>query len=254
MFQVIPPVIGVIILIVIILVVLTVIRKIAGAAKDITGAISDVAEIAKAVSESKDEFLEQPPKSVSGQTSLLLPAINRDFPDFDYEEAKARAQSVLTSFLQAVSAQDPELLTEGYDELVTKLENRIRDLKNREVKEAFDDIKIHRTEISGYRKSAGRCILTFQSSIEYFYYVIERDGKISKGSREVKTQSKYDVDMIYVQDRDASLDNYQAGMGVNCPNCGAPLKMLGAKKCTYCGTPIVEINIKSWNFSDVREV
>lgn len=254
MFQVIPPLIGVIILVVIILVVVTVIRKIAGAAKDITGAISDVAEIAKAVSESKNDILEQPPRSVSGQTSLLLPAINRDFPDFDFEEARSRAQSVLISFLQAVSAQDKELLTEGYGELVNKLENRIRDLKNRDDKESFEEIKIHRTEISQYRKTAGRCIITFQSSIEYLHYVTEADGKVSAGSKEVKEQSKYDVDLIYVQDRDASLDNYQAGMGVSCPNCGAPLKMLGAKKCTYCGTPIVEINIKSWNFSDVREL
>ncbi len=257
MFNMIPPVIGVIVIVIIALVVITVIRKIAGAAKDITGVISDVADIAKAVSDSgitKGDILEQPPKSVSGQTTLLLPAINRDFPDLDYEEAKARAQSVLISFLQAVSELDPELLTEGYDELENKLENRIRDLKNSECRETYENIKIHRTEINQYSKKAGRCIITFQSAIEYFYYRTDRDGQIVKGSKEVKTQSKYDVDMIYVQDRDASLDNYQAGMGVSCPNCGAPLKMLGAKKCTYCGTPIVEINIKSWNFSDVREL
>ena len=49
MFNMIPPVIGVIVIVIIALVVITVIRKIAGAAKDITGVISDVADIAKAV-------------------------------------------------------------------------------------------------------------------------------------------------------------------------------------------------------------
>ena len=44
------------------------------------------------------------------------------------------------------------------------------------------------------------------------------------------------------------------GMALNCPNCGAPLNRLGAKVCEYCGTPIVEFNIKVWNFSDVEEV
>ena len=44
-----------------------------------------------------------------------------------------------------------------------------------------------------------------------------------------------------------------AGLALNCPNCGAPLPGLGAKKCIYCDTPIVEYNLRSWNFSRVEE-
>ena len=40
----------------------------------------------------------------------------------------------------------------------------------------------------------------------------------------------------------------------NCPNCGAPLTSLGAKHCEYCGTPIIEYNIKAWTFSNIDEV
>ncbi|MBR1862238.1 MAG: zinc ribbon domain-containing protein [Lachnospiraceae bacterium] len=251
---------GIIILIIIligVLVVFRIIKKIAGATRDIAGTISDVAELARAVKDSgvtKADMMEQPPKSVSGVTGIILPSINRDFPDFDYDEAKARAEAVLTSFLRAIAAKDPELLSEGYDELQSKLEMRIRELKDRDHTAFYDNIKIHRTEINQYNKSKGRCIITFQSAIEYLYYVRDMDGSVVAGNAEVKTQSKYNIDMIYVQDRDAGENNYQAGIGVNCPNCGAPLKMLGAKTCAYCGSPVVELNIKSWNFSDVKEL
>ena len=40
----------------------------------------------------------------------------------------------------------------------------------------------------------------------------------------------------------------------HCPNCGAPLSRLGAKVCEYCGTPVIEINIKEWSFSAVRKI
>lgn len=74
------------------------------------------------------------------------------------------------------------------------------------------------------------------------------------GNRGVKTQSRYNVECLYIQDRDYVENLDDTGMALNCPNCGAPLNRLGAKVCEYCGTPIVEFNIKVWNFSDVEEV
>ncbi len=254
---IVPIIIFVIIGLVAVFIVVKIVSKIAGATKEIASTISDVAELAKAVKESgvtKADMLEQPPKSVSGVTGIILPSIIREFPDFNYEEAKARAEAVLISYLKAITDQDTEVLSEGYDELRSKLENHIRELRNYNKKEYFNNIKIHRTEINQYNKSKGRCIITFQTAVEYIHYIKDEEGKKVEGDEEIKCQTKYNIDMIYVQDRDAGDNNYQAGMGVNCPNCGAPLKMLGAKKCSYCGTPIVELNIKSWNFSDVKEM
>ena len=59
---------------------------------------------------------------------------------------------------------------------------------------------------------------------------------------------------IEYYDRDIVEENgMDASMAINCPNCGAPLKMLGAKKCEYCGSPVLEFNIKVWNFDSVEE-
>ena len=62
------------------------------------------------------------------------------------------------------------------------------------------------------------------------------------------------MELVYIQDQDMIENQEDAGLGLNCPNCGAPLPGLGAKKCIYCDTPIVEYNLRVWNFSRVEEV
>lgn len=192
------------------------------------------------------------PKSVASATNLYLPSIMKDFPEFHYDEMKTRAENVLTSFLRSVDTQNSAHLTEGTNELREQLQMRIQTLQMEDQREHFSDILVHRTEIRQYRKVKGRCSIVFQSAVEYIHY-LEKSGRILKGKRNLKEQAKYNVELIYIQDRDTVENLGDSGLGLNCPNCGAPLPGLGAKKCAYCDTPVVEFNIRTWNFSSVKE-
>ena len=192
------------------------------------------------------------PKSVSAATSLYLPKITKDFPEFHYGEMKTRAENVLISYLRSIDAMNVGLLTEGTMELKDSLSMRIESLRRLGQKEHFQNIKVHRTEISQYRKAKGRCSVVFQSAVEYIHYV-EKDGSIKMGRNDIREQSKYDIEVIYIQDREFIENHDDAGLAMNCPNCGAPLPMLGAKKCEYCDSPIMEFNIRTWNFAAVKE-
>ena len=77
---------------------------------------------------------------------------------------------------------------------------------------------------------------------------------MTAGSKEYKYQTRYNVDLVYIQDRNLVEDERDFALGVNCPNCGAPLSSLGAKVCAYCDTPLIEINIHAWSFVNVSEV
>ncbi|MCM1046467.1 MAG: zinc ribbon domain-containing protein [Candidatus Gastranaerophilales bacterium] len=200
----------------------------------------------------REREVAETPKSVTSATNLYLPSIMKDFPEFHYDEMKSRAENVLTSFLRSVDMQNPSLLTEGTGELQDKLSMRIEMLKREGQKEHFSNIKIHRTEIGQYRKAKGRCSVVLQSAVEYFHY-LEKDGQLIKGKREFKEQTRYNVELIYIQDRDTVENLGDAGLALNCPNCGAPLPGLGAKKCAYCDTPVMEFNIRTWNFGNVSE-
>lgn len=194
------------------------------------------------------------PKSVSAMTSLLLPKIVSDFPDFAYDEMKGRSDNVLTSYLRAVDQNDVSLLQDGNQELKNQLENHIEGLRGAGEREYFDNIHIHRTEITSYRKQAGRCIITFQTSLECMHYSKDAQGKVIQGSTEYKYQTKYNTDLIYIQDRNLVENELDDALGVNCPNCGAPISNLGAKVCEYCGTPVIELNIHAWSFSHLEEI
>lgn len=78
------------------------------------------------------------------------------------------------------------------------------------------------------------------------------NNEVIFGSRENRMQTIYEVGLMYVQDADR-LHNRATALGVNCPNCGAPVKTLGEKFCQFCGTAIKEINIRSWRFNSVNE-
>lgn len=193
------------------------------------------------------------PKSVSGATSMYLPRIMKDFPDFHYDEMKRRAENVLMSYLRSIDSDNVSLLTEGTEELKEQLSMHIDMLHSQGEMAHYSQMKLHRTEIYQYRKQKGRCSVVFQSALEYKYYR-EKNGKVTAGSRDRKTQSRYNVECIYIQDRDMIEDEKDMALVMNCPNCNAPLSGTGARVCEYCGTPIVEFNIYTWNFSDVKEI
>lgn len=194
------------------------------------------------------------PKSVSAMTGLYLPKITKDFPEFKHDEMKQRAENVLIHYLMGIDRENASLLTDGSRQLKDKLQAEIDMRKAAGQREHFRSIEIHRTEISTYQKKKGRCIITYQSAVQYLHGISRRDEGKSENIDRLPTQSKYDIDLIYVQNESLVEDERDHGLGLNCPNCGAPISSLGAKVCEYCGTPVVELNLHVWSFSDVREV
>ncbi len=193
------------------------------------------------------------PRSISAMTSLYLPKIAADFPDFNYPEMKARVETALVTYLRAIDEGNAKKFSDGTAELTEYLSSYIGMLKDDGIIENYDMIKVHRSEISKYFKDRARCIITFQLAIEC-YHSKERNGEILEGSKDRKYQTKYEVDMVYIQDRDLVESDSDRAMGYNCPNCGAPIKSLEHKVCEYCGCGIQEFNIKVWNFNAIREI
>lgn len=223
-------------------------RKLSSITKELYGTSS----LHEANEKLKEEYATTP-KSVSAMTSLYLPKIVRDFPDFIYSEMRSRSQNVLTQYLSAIDAENVSLMREGTNELRDKVKTRIAMLNNSGKHEHFENVRLHRTEICNYRKSSGRCVITFQTSCEYNTYVTNTSGNIVSGDKHLKHQSRYDIELAYIQDREIIEQTTDSGIGLKCPFCDAPLTNLGAKHCVYCGSPVQELNIKVWNFINITE-
>ncbi|MBS6821168.1 MAG: hypothetical protein KH210_06165 [Roseburia sp.] len=105
--------------------------------RDTSQALFGTPDITQAAVQMKQEYATTP-KSVSSMTSLLLPKISADFPDFEYNEMKDRANNVLVSFLRAITTKDENALSEGSRELKQQLENHIEMLRAEGRSEHFD--------------------------------------------------------------------------------------------------------------------
>ena len=191
------------------------------------------------------------PKSVSGMTRLMEPQIMRDFPDFNWSEFKHKAENMLTSALLAISSEQPEKLVDASEDVKNQVLNIIADNQAAQVREVYNNIKIHQTEISNYRKDKGNCIIVIQSAVEYYHYKVSGDHVI-EGSKERKVQTKYNVELLYVQDgEEKEFDN---AFTTTCPQCGAPVRGLGNMICEYCGAHVVPINTKVWSLHKLYQV
>lgn len=218
--------------------------------KDFSRAAFGTEDLIKGFQNQQDE-LAMKPKSVTSMTRLMEPQIQRDFPEFSWDEFKRRAETMLVSALTAIAKGDVLLVKEASEELSEQIRARIANNESSNVKEHYDNIRIHQTEIANYVKANGTCTITIQSAVEYDYYK-EREGKLLEGDKERKTQTKYNIELMYVQD--ASKVKFGNAVGATCPNCGAPITNLGHMVCEYCGAGVQLINTKVWNLNSFQEV
>lgn len=194
------------------------------------------------------------PKSVSSMTRIYLPIISKDFPELNLHEFTQRAENMLKSVFNAIENKDLSLIINASDDLRNQVATYIEDLQSQAIEEHYDDVKIHQTEIFKYQKDFGTCVIVFQMAIEYYRYRI-KDHMVISGNRDLKLQTKYNVNLVYIQDvNKLTAPNSTKALGTNCPNCGAPITTLGQKKCDYCGSGVKEININTWLINKYEEI
>ena len=209
-------------------------------------------DISEGINRIKDDVSETP-KSVSGMTRLMEPQIKRDFPEFVWEQFNGLAERVLISALSAISSGDISLLDkETSPQLREKVRNIIERNEYESVQEHYDNIHIYQTEISNYVKKDGKCVINIQSAVGYVHYTMKSQN-LTGGDRERMKQTRYNMELVYIQDPDFAGETGNA-VGATCPNCGAPITNLGAKKCEYCGSAVELINIKVWSLHNFYEV
>lgn len=204
----------------------------------------------------QEQVLADTPRSLNAMTNLLLPSITRDFSEFNYNQAKSRAEVLVKAYLNSLeSGNTTELKAEQISNSIPeKVQSIINDLVSTGKRVFYDDIVIHRTEISDYKRKDGMCIVTFQSSVAFLNYYLDENDNVVGGRRDLKRQTVFESDYTYIQDPDKIKEsgNYSS-ISLSCPHCGAPVKNLGTKFCEYCGSGVKEINVLSWNFTDIRE-
>lgn len=219
----------------------------------------------------------QPPRSISDMTSLYAPMIARDFPDMNIRQIISAAENKLIETLTAIgegpvrgsadnaagpgtdsgyaafpNGQDASFSLGVTQEFDVRVQRRIESLRSENKEEHFEGIRIHKTGINKYTNEAGTCVIMLQTAVEYLHYITQ-NGSVASGSPEVPEQARYNLELIYIADENRLASPSATSVGINCPNCGAPVRGVGQKRCEYCGTALHTIDIRIWRMNGYSE-
>lgn len=198
-------------------------------AKQILGDYFNAGSFKEALEKSEIESAETP-KSLSSMDSIYMTRLEKDFPDLNINELKSESEKLIIDVLKAIDNKDDKALLSS-----SKINGFIR---SRIGEKSYSNIKIHKTVLNRYERKESIATIYLASSLEYV-----ENGK--------KIQTRFMVEYIYI------IDSLKVGsvkaLGLNCPNCGAPVKKLGHKSCEYCGTGVLDIVKKNWIANNIRE-
>lgn len=241
--------------------------------------VRTVVEIAKEIIDHKEDLDDtkdvQTPKSISDLTSVYLGDISRDFPETNVRELISAAENKLCLMLTAIGSLSEKRVAQRIafpesaykmeleggslvdsmdvtDDCVMRLKRHVDELFRDNTTEHFDNICVHHTGIHSYKKQAGTGVIVLQTALSYVHYQ-QRDGRVISGNKERVTQARYDIQIIYVIDRNQLASEDTNALSAHCPNCGGIVRGLGDKFCEFCGAEIKTIDIRLWRVNSFSE-
>lgn len=229
--------IGVLILILFLIILyFVVVNKIKKFSRNVFGT-NDISKIIN-----KEEFInDEVPKSLSSLDTLYLENIKKDFPELNINQLKAMVEENIVECIEAIENKDVGIIKTKSDKIKKYIGSKIDDLKNSSVN--YKNVKFHKTVVSKYEKNASVATIYFGTAFEYLY---------SKDKNEYrKVQDRVITECIYVIDI-SKVDSKIKSLGLNCPNCGAPIKTLSNKICSYCGSGVANLVTKTFMINNIR--
>ena len=182
---------------------------------------------------------ENTPKSLGSMDSIYLDNLKHDFKDININELKRLAESVILEIFNCLQTKDLSKLSTKNEKIIAYVKNKLNDFQDTDI----SNMKIHQTVLNKYEKEKGIATIYLATSFEYF----KKENGIKK-----KVQKRIKTEYIYVIDSNQVKGSLKA-LGLNCPNCGAPIKSLAKKVCSYCQTGIVDLVKKSFVLNDIYE-
>ena len=192
--------------------------------------VGNLASTVTSIIKKADLEAETTPKSLSSAEPLLLDRIKRDFPEYNPELIRQRVMGDTRTFYESARAGRC-LYTDGISD---QLKERLVSFLPPDV---AGGIQVHKAVLSAYDDHSQDRVLTFQAAAAF------QDGAgVTRQRRLILTYLAA-----------WSTDTMTGVKRSNCPNCGAPVPVVGAKVCQYCGTALKVWAGTSWLLTDLRE-
>ena len=192
--------------------------------------VGNLASVPSGIIKKADFEAETTPKSLSSAEPLLLDRIKRDFPEYNPELIRQRVMKDTRMFYE--SAQAGKCLYS--DGISDQLKERLPSFLPPDV---AGDIRVHKVALAAYDDASEDRVLTFQAAASFR----DRSGVTRQRRLILKYLAAWSTDTMTGVKRS------------NCPNCGAPVPIVGSKVCRYCGSALKVWAGTGWLLTDLRE-
>lgn len=174
-------------------------------------------------------------KTLYGMESVYIPILEKDFKELNINELKSIAEENIINCFRCINKKSTKDFKSSSQKVIAWVNEKISSLTENDT---YSDVKIHKTVLNKYEKNNVIATIIFQTAFEY---------KINDKKKQARMQTEF----IYIIDS----DNIESkAIGLNCPNCGAPIKSLGDKKCEFCGTGVIDIVKRVWTLNNMKEI
>ena len=170
------------------------------------------------------------PRSLSSLESVLLPQVLRDFPEYNSAVIAERVKRDAKTYYES-GRQSRMLFAEGTAKV---FKTSFAAALPANVK---GHIVVHRVALCGYDSRSQDRMLTYQAAVQF----TNTTDEVCQRRLVLKYLAAFS------DDPEGEIRTF------NCPNCGAPLPVLGRKTCRYCGTGIKTPAGLGWLLIDARE-
>jgi predicted lipid-binding transport protein (Tim44 family) len=170
-------------------------------------------------------------------------------PTFSWGEFQTRAKLIFDELQAAWSTLNWERARpHETDNLFQMHQYWIDAYKRQHLRNALDACRITAMQPVKIKEDSFYLAITLRIGAEGFDYTVDESGRVVSGSKKKLRQwSEY---WTFIKSRNAK--PIPATTDLNCPNCGAPLKVNNAGVCEFCGGKITSGDF-DWVLSKIEQ-
>ena len=175
------------------------------------------------------------PSVVQPGFDQLRSEFEKNHPEFSWRDFQARAAVIFNELQTAWSALDWERARPHETDNIFQMHQYWIDAYRRQgLRNVLDRFAIHAMQPVKIKEDAFYNAITLRIGAQGFDYTIDGNGRVISGSQNVlRSWSEY---WTFIRNRNAPAQAARADL--NCPNCGAPLKVNVSGVCAFCGGKI----------------
>jgi hypothetical protein len=186
-------------------------------------------------------------------TQPNFPAVRAAFeqnnPDFNWADFQARARMIFNELQNAWSTLQWEKARPFETDNIFQMHRYwIEAYKAQKLRNALDQCQITAMQPAKVKVDAFYNSITLRIYAQGYDYTVDQNGRIVSGSNQhLRKWSEYWTFVRYCKAKPAA-----ARADLNCPNCGAPLKVNAVGICEFCGGKITSGEF-DWVLSQIEQ-